>query len=254
MILTVDMGNTNISFGVFDGGELKLISRLATQRERTPDQYAIDFLNILSLHSISPEEIEGAALSSVVPELTNILSQAIKTLCNNVVIVAPGIKTGLNIAIENPSHLGADFVAGAVGTIANYPVPALVIDLGTATKIYAIDENNTFLGGMIAPGVEISLRALTNTSSQLPTIPLAAPPKVFSGDTVESMQSGTILGTACMIDGMLERFIEELGQPASIVATGGLSAFIINECKSDIIYDNLLVLKGLREIYLKNTK
>lgn len=252
MLLTVDMGNTNISFGVFDGEELKLISRLATQRERTPDQYAIDFLNILSLHSITPDEIEGAVLSSVVPELTNILAEAIKTLCDSIVIVAAGIKTGLNIAIENPSHLGADFVAGAVGTIANYPVPALVIDLGTATKIYAIDDKNTFLGGMIAPGVEISLRALTNTSSQLPTIPLEAPPKAFSGDTVESMQAGSVLGTACMVDGMLDRFIKELGKPATIVATGGLSAFIVKECKHDIIYDNLLVLKGLKEIYYKN--
>ena len=169
-----------------------------------------------------------------------------------VVLLAPGVKTGLNIAIDNPAFLGADLAAGAVGTITSYPLPALVIDLGTASKIYAVDENKTFLGGMIAPGVEISLKALTDTSSQLPTIALNAPSRVCAKNTVECMQSGSIIGTACMLDGIIDRMIEELGEPRTIVATGGLASFIIEECKHDIVYDKDLILKGLLEVYKKN--
>ena len=252
MILTVDIGNTNISFGVFEGEEIRLMSRLATQRQRTPDQYAVDFMSILKLHSIDLNSIEGASVSSVVPELTNTLVDALSTFCNKVVLLAPGTKTGLNILIENPAYLGADLAAGAVGTIAHYPLPAFVIDLGTATKIYAVDEHNSFVGGLIAPGVEISLNALTSTSSQLPTIALEAPSRACSKNTVECMQSGSVFGTACLIDGMLDRFIDELGEPETIVATGGLSSFIINECKHEITYDANLIMKGLKVIYDKN--
>lgn len=252
MVLTVDIGNTNISFGVFDGEEIKLVSRLATQRQKTPDQYAIDFLNILKLHSVSPESIEGASISSVVPELTNTLVMALSRVCEKVILLAPGTKTGLNILIDDPAYLGADLAAGAVGAIACYPLPAFVIDLGTATKIYAVDEKHSFLGGLIAPGVEISLNALSSTSSQLPTIALRAPSKACSTNTVECMQSGSVFGTACLIDGMLDRFTEELGEPATIVATGGLSSFIVTECKHDIIYDSDLLMKGLKVIYDKN--
>ncbi len=252
MILTVDIGNTNISFGVFDGGEIKLESRIATERQRTPDQYAVDFRNILNLHGIKLDDIEGASLSSVVPELTNTLVDALDSVCDKVILLEPGIKTGLNILIDNPAHLGADLAAGAIGTIANYPLPAFVIDLGTATKIYAVDESRSFIGGLIAPGVEISLNALTSTSSQLPAIALEAPSCACPKNTVECMQSGSVFGTACMIDGMLDRFARELGEPKTIVATGGLSAFIIKECTHDIVYDASLIMKGLKVIYDKN--
>lgn len=254
MILTVDVGNTNISFGLFDGDNIVLVSRLTTDRKRTPDQYAIDFINILSLHNIKKEFIEGAVISSVVPELNDTLVRAINAICDKVIALAPGVKTGLDIAIDNPAQLGADLAAGAVGAIAHYPLPAFVVDLGTATKIYAVSEKGAFLGGLIAPGVEISLNALSSTSSQLPTIALKAPSKAVSTNTVECMQSGTILGTASMIDGMIERFIKEVGEPKTIVATGGLSRFIISECTNEITYDNDLLLKGLKAIYDKNCK
>lgn len=252
MVLTIDIGNTNITLGVFDGDKIALVSRLATQRDRTPDQYAIDFINILSLHKIELSEVEGASLSSVVPELTNVIIDALETMLPKIIVLAPGVKTGLNIAIDDPAYLGADLAAGAIGAMTNYPLPALVIDLGTASKIYAVNENNTFLGGMIAPGIEISLNALTSTSSQLPSIALNAPSKVCSTNTVECMQSGVVFGTACMIDGMLDRMIDELWQPATIVATGGLSSFIVKECKHEIVYDKNLILKGLLEVYKKN--
>lgn len=252
MILTVDIGNTNISFGVFDGDKIVFVSRLATERQRTPDQYAVDFMSIFNLRGIETSEIEGAVISSVVPELTNTLVKALDSLCNKVILLAPGTKTGLNILIENPAYLGADLAAGAVGAIAHYPLPAFVIDLGTATKIYAVDEHNSFVGGLIAPGVEISLNALTSTSSQLPTIALEAPSRACSKNTVECMQSGSVFGTACLIDGMLDRFIDELGEPKTIVATGGLSSFIISECKHAIVYDADLIMKGLKAVYDKN--
>ena len=252
MILAIDIGNTNITFGLFDGDTLSLVSRLATERNRTPDQYTIDFINILSLHRIDTAAIEGTVISSVVPELTNVMIEAIGTINRKVTVLGPGVKTGLNILIDDPAMLGADLAAGAVGAIAHYPLPAFVIDLGTASKIYAVDENHAFLGGIISPGIEISLKALTDTSSQLPTIALNAPSKVCSTNTVECMQSGVIYGTAFMIDGMLDRFQNELFKPASIIATGGLASCIIDECSHDIIYDNQLILKGLKAIYDKN--
>lgn len=254
MVLTIDIGNTNITIGVFDNEKIAFTSRLATESYRTPDQYAIDFTNILSLHKISLDAIEGSVISSVVPELTNCVKQAVSTFCQKCIVLAPGVKTGLDIAIDNPAQLGADLAAGAVGAVENYPLPSFVVDLGTASKIYVINDKKAFCGGLIAPGIRISLDALTGTSSLLPAIELNAPSRACAKSTVECMQSGVILGTASMIDGMIDRFIEEMGEPASIVATGGLSAFIIKECKHDIIYDNDLILKGLKAIYDKNTK
>lgn len=254
MILAIDIGNTNITLGIFDDEKIVFTSRLATERNRTPDQYAIEFTNILLLHKISADDIEGSVISSVVPELTDIIKQAVNPICEKCINLAPGIKTGLDIAIDNPAQLGADLAAGAIGAIEHYPLPAFVVDLGTASKIYVVNENKAFCGGLIAPGIGISLNALTGTSSQLPTIALNAPSKACAKNTIECMQSGVILGTASMIDGMIDRFIDEVGEPATIVATGGLSAFIIKECKHNIVYDNDLILKGLKAIYDKNCK
>ncbi len=227
--------------------------RLATERQKTEDQFTAEFLHLFSMHGIALSSISGSIISSVVPEITASVKGAISRLTNNrVLIVSPGVKTGLNILIDNPAQLGADLAAGAVGAAANYPLPAFVIDLGTATKIYAIDQNKGFRGCMIAPGIAISLKALTDTSSLLPTISLEAPKKACGTNSVESMQSGIILGTAAMIDGLLERFSEELGAPNSILATGGLSSFITPVCKHEIQYDADLVLKGLKTIYDKN--
>ena len=253
MLLTIDIGNTNMNIGLFDGEMLTMSARLATERQKTDDQFAVEFLNIFKIYNIDFNNIMGAVISSVVPEITVHVKNAVQKLIGkNVIVLSPGVKTGLNILIDNPAQLGADLAAGAVGVANEYPLPAFVIDLGTATKIYAVDENKGFRGCMIAPGVAISLQALTNTSSLLPAISLEPPKKACGTNTIESMQSGIVLGTASMIDGLLDRFSEELGEPKTIIATGGLSHFISPVCKREIIYDGDLVLKGLKAIYNKN--
>ncbi len=253
MLLTMDIGNTNINIGLFKGDDLAVSLRLATERQKTDDQYAMDFTNIFVMHKVDFNDIDGVVISSVVPEITESVKNAIKKLTGkDALILSPGVKTGLNILIDNPAQLGADLAAGAVGAVAEYPLPAFVIDLGTATKICAIDKNRGFRGCMIAPGVQISLKALTDTSSLLPTISLEPPKKACGTNTVESMQSGVVLGTAAMIDGILDRFCDELGEPASIIATGGLSYFLAPVCKRKITYDRHLILKGLKAIYEKN--
>lgn len=253
MLLTIDIGNTNINIGLFKDDELALSVRLATERQKTDDQYAMDFTNIFVMHKIQFEDISGVVMSSVVPEITESVTGAIKKITGkDALILSPGVKTGLNILIDNPAQLGADLAAGAVGAVAEYPLPAFIIDLGTATKVCAVDKNKGFRGCMIAPGVQISLKALTDTSSLLPTISLEPPKKACGTNTVESMQSGIVLGTAAMIDGILDKFCEELGEPATIVATGGLSYFISPVCKREISYDRHLILKGLKAIYEKN--
>lgn len=253
MLLTIDIGNTNMNIGLFEGEMLTMSARLATERQKTDDQFAVEFLNIFKIYNIDFNNIMGAVISSVVPEITVHVKNAVQKLIGqNVIVLSPGVKTGLNILIDNPAQLGADLAAGAVGAVSEYPLPAFVIDLGTATKIYAIDENKGFRGCMIAPGVAISLQALTNTSSLLPAISLEPPKKACGTNTIESMQSGIVLGTASMIDGLLDRFAEELGEPKTIIATGGLSHFISPVCKREIIYDGDLVLKGLKAIYNKN--
>ncbi len=254
MVLVIDVGNTNINLGLWDGETLCMSARLATERQKTEDQFAVEFMQLLTMHGVQPNQVCGCIIGSVVPEITGAISNAIFRLTGkNALVLAPGVKTGLNILIDNPAQLGADLAAGAVGAATHYPLPAFVIDLGTATKIYVVDETKSFRGCMIAPGIAISLKALTDTSSLLPTISLEPPKKACGTNSVESMQSGVILGTAAMIDGLLEHFAEELGEPKSILATGGLSSFIAPVCRHEIQYDSDLVLKGLKAIYEKNT-
>ncbi len=252
MVLTIDIGNTNINLGLFQGDMLQMGVRLATERQKTEDQFAASFFQLFQMHNVEPKEIAGTIISSVVPEITSSVKHAIERLtAKKVLVLSPGVKTGLNILIDNPAQLGADLAAGAVGASAYYALPAFVVDLGTATKIYAIDEKG-FRGCMIAPGVAISLKALTDTSSLLPTISLEPPKKACGTNSIESMQSGVILGTAATIDGLLDRFATELGAPKTILSTGGLSAFITPVCRHEITYDSDLVLKGLKKIYDKN--
>jgi type III pantothenate kinase len=167
-------------------------------------------------------------------------------------MLGPGVKTGLNIKIDNPAQLGADLVAGAVGALDSYTMPCVVIDMGTASTISVLDRNGTFLGGAIAAGVRLTLKALTENTAQLTSIPIEAPKSIIGANTVECMQSGLVYGTAAMLDGMLEKIEEELGETPTFVATGGLSKEIITHCKKDIIYNENLLLDGLRAIYDKN--
>ncbi|NLP48681.1 MAG: type III pantothenate kinase [Clostridiales bacterium] len=254
MLLTIDLGNTNINFGVFEGDEILFISRIATDTERTCDQYAVEALNIFKLYGFDPRTVEGAIISSVVPELTTTIVEATQKLTGqNPMILGPGLKTGLNILTDNPAQVGTDLVAGCVGALIQYPLPCLVVDLGTATKVSIVDENGAFLGCTISAGISISLDALAQRTSQLPNVSLVAPPSVIGKNTIDSMQAGTVLGAAAMIDGLCDRIESELGhQVKTIVATGGLSKEIVKNCKHEIIHNGQLLLEGLKTVYYKN--
>jgi len=256
LLLTIDIGNTNISIGAYEGESLRFVSRLATDRSRTPDQYAIELVDVFALYSVEHGAFEGAILSSVVPELTAAVTRAVShvTGCTPL-ILGPDLKTGLNILTDSPAQVGADLVAGAAAAGDLYPLPCLVIDLGTATKISALNEHGAFCGCAIAPGVSISLEALSAKTSQLPSISLERPRCVIGKNTVDSMQAGVVFGTAAMLDGLCDKMEAELGRPVrSIVATGGLSSDIIKSCTRTILHNAELILYGLKLIYDKNQK
>lgn len=253
MLLTIDIGNTNITLGAYDGTVLSFTARLATELIKTSDQYAVEMQSLLNLNGYGGEDIEDCIISSVVPQVGKSVSNAVSKLCHIVpLMLGPGVKTGLNIKIDNPAQLGADLVAGAVGALDSYTMPCVVIDMGTASTISVLDRNGAFLGGAIAAGVRLTLKALTENTSQLTSIPIEAPDSVIGTNTVECMQSGLVYGTAAMIDGLLDKIEEQLGEEPTVVATGGLSKEIIAHCKRNIIYNENLLLEGLRAVYEKN--
>ena len=255
MLLAVDVGNSNINFGVFQEKRLLFVSNLATETNRTAVQYALEFKAGFELQGISPAVIDGAVISSVVPELTDTMKKAIRLFCDvQAIVLGPGVKNGLNIKTDNPAQLGADLVAGAVGALAKYPMPCLVLDLGTATKISVLDVRGAYLGCTISAGVKISLSALSGKTAQLPMVDLSVEEcPAYGTNTVHSMQAGILLGTASMLDGLCDRIEQSLGKKAaSVVATGGLAGFIVRHCRRDVIYDPTLIMEGLRVIYEKN--
>ena len=253
MLLTIDIGNTNITLGAYDGNILSFTARLATELKKTADQYAVEINSLLSLYNLEPADIEDAIISSVVPSVGKSVSNAVSKLCHIVpLMLGPGVKTGLNIKIDNPAQLGADLVAGAVGALDAYTMPCVIIDMGTASTLSVLDRNGTFVGGAIAAGVRLTLKALAENTAQLPSIPIEAPKSVIGTNTVECMQSGLVYGTAAMLDGMLDIIEAELGETPTVVATGGLSKEIIALCDRNIIYNENLLLDGLRVIYEKN--
>ena len=253
MLLAVDIGNTNITLGAYNSNILEFTARLATDTRKTDDQYAVEIKQLLSLYGIEPADIEDCIISSVVPSVGKSISRAVSKLCQIVPLtLGPGVKTGLNIKIDNPAQLGADLVAGAVGAIDAYKMPCVIIDMGTASTVSVLDRNGAFLGGVIAAGVRLTLKALTENTAQLPAIPIEAPKSVIGTNTTESMQSGLVYGTASMIDGLLEKITAELDETPTVLATGGLSKEVISHCKTNIIYNENLLLEGLRVIYEKN--
>lgn len=255
MILAIDIGNTNVTVGGIDDEKIHFLARLATIRDKTEDEYAINLKDIFEIHQFSPRNIEGAIVSSSVPQLESTFSQAIKLLTGrSPLIVGPGIKSGLNIRIDNPAQLGADLAVGAVAALEAYELPLIIFDLGTATTVSVIDRKRSFLGGLIFPGVLVALDALSSKTSQLPRVAVEAPKSVIGTNTIESMKSGAIFGNASMVDGIIERIEEELGEKATIVATGGIAHRIVPHCRrKDIILDDDLLIKGLLTIYRKNS-
>ena len=253
MILAIDIGNTNIVIGCCDDEKIYFIERLSTNYPKTELEYAISFKNVLELYGIDASQIEGGIISSVVPPITNIVRASVeKVLGQTVKIVGPGVKTGLNILMDNPAQVGSDRIVNAVAAINEYPAPLIIIDMGTATTFCVIDEKKNYIGGMILPGVRISLDALTSRTSQLSKISIEAPKKTIGKNTIDCMKSGIIHGNAACIDGMVKRIEHELGQKATVLATGGLARKIVPYCEQRILIDDELLLKGLRLIYNKN--
>lgn len=253
MVLTLDIGNTNIVIGGFSEDSLSFVSRIATDTKKTEEEYAVLFKNIAALHGIDRADVDGAIISSVVPPLTKTVKLALSQVFGvSAMIVGPGIKTGVNLLVDNPSQVGADLVCTAAAAYKYYDVPALILDMGTATKMSVVDKKGSFLGVSIIPGVQIGMAALAGGTAQLPQISLDAPRSVIGKNTVEAMQSGIVLGNASLVDGMIERIADEFGDKLNIISTGGMSEAIIPYCKAEMVQDRDLLLKGLYIIYKKN--
>lgn len=250
MILAIDAGNTNIVFGCIENGNILFKSRISTDRNKTETEYAVVFKNIIEIHDIDVKCIDGVILSSVVPPLNGVLSQAMEMITEHTpIIVNVKQNTGLRINMDNEKQLGNDLIVDAVAALDRFEPPILIIDMGTATTISIIDKDGVYSGTVIIPGMQVSQDALSARTSQLPSIGFEAPPNIIGKNTIDCMKSGLIYGTASMIDGMIERLEEELGQKAAVVATGGLVETVIDFCKKDIVYDDDLLLKGLWLIY-----
>ena len=255
MILTIDIGNSNIVIGGVEGDEIVFEARLRTESTKTSDQYCVDLKILLDVYGIKVERIEGAIIASVVPQVLNSFQTAVKKLTGKTsLVVGPGLKTGLNIHMDVPSQVGSDRIVIAVAALAEYKAPLILMDMGTATTIEVVEPDNHYMGGIIFPGVKLSLDALTSRAAQLPGISLDKPKQVIGKNTVDCMRSGMLYGTAAMIDGLIDRMEEELGHPSTLIATGGMAQFVTPLCKHSIILEKDLLLKGLNIIYKKNKR
>ena len=257
MILAIDCGNTHVTLGGVDkNGTVSPILRIPTDRMETDVGYAVKIKQILELYRLDCASFEGAVISSVVPPLTDVLVRAVRMMTQKeTLVVGAGVKTGLHICINDPGTVASDLVATAVAAKEEYPLPCIIVDMGTATTLTVVDEGGKYVGGAILPGVGISLNALAEQTALLPRIEILPPRNVIAANTVDSMKAGIVYGTAGAVDGLLDRFAEALGrEPASIVATGGMSALICPYCRHRITLDETLLLKGLALIWQKNRK
>ncbi len=253
MILAVDIGNTHIVIGCIEGERILFVERLYTDTTKSELEYAISFKNVLEIYGIDRSRLKGGIVSSVVPPVTATLRNAAeKVTGREILVVGPGVKTGLDIRIDNPAQLGSDLAVGAVAAIEEYPCPLVIIDMGTATAFTVVNEKRQVIGGMIMPGVGAALESLTGKTSQLPKISLEPPKRFIGSNTVDCMKSGVLYGNAACVDGMISRIREELGREVQVVATGGMAKSIIPCCREKIAIDDALLLKGLRLIYERN--
>ncbi len=255
MLLAIDIGNTNIVLGCIRDDEIIFKARIATDRLRTSDQYGVEIKNMLEAFGVSKEEIADCIISSVVPPVFNSVNTGVqKVIGKKPMVVGPGLKTGLNIHMDIPSQVGSDLIVAAVAALAEYPAPLVLIDMGTATTIEVIEPDNVFEGGLIFPGMMVSLNSLTSNTAQLPGISLDKPRHVVGKNTVDCMRSGMMYGTAAMLDGLIDRIAEELGHESTVIATGGLAQFVVPLCKHNMILEKDLLLKGLNILYKKNKR
>ena len=255
MLLAIDIGNTNLVIGCIQNDNIIFQARIATDRTRTSDQYGVEIKNMLEAYGVQIADITDCIISSVVPPVFNsVRTGVIKVIKKQPMVVGPGLKTGLNIHVDVPSQVGSDRIVIAVAALAEYQAPLILMDLGTATTIEVVEPDNVYMGGVIFPGVRLSLDALTSRAAQLPGISLEKPKNVIGKNTVDCMRSGMMYGTAAMIDGLVERIEEELGHQCTLIATGGMAQFITPLCKRRIILEKDLLLKGLNLIYKKNLR
>ena len=255
MILTEDIGNSNIVIGGVEGDKIIFEARLRTEATKTSDQYCVDLKILLDVYGIDQKQIEGSIIASVVPQVLNSFQTAIKKLTGkSCLVVGPGLKTGLNIKLENPSQTGADLVVGCVAALREHKAPMIVIDMGTATTMVVLDREGALIGGCICPGVKVSVDALTEKAALLPGLQLDQPKKAIGRNTIDCMRSGVMMGAACMLDGMIERMEQELGSETTVVITGGIAKFIAPMCKKEMIYDKDLLIKGLAALYRDNCR
>ncbi len=256
MLLAIDIGNSNISVGLFDGErELKFLSSIDTDGRKTADQISIDLMNIFTLYHYDIRDVTGAIFSSVVPSMNFMMSKALTRLLGRTPMeVGPGIRTGLNIRMENHNQLGADLVANAVSALVKYRAPIILIDMGTATTISYISSKRTYEGGLMFPGVYLSLDALSRHAAQLPDVSLQHPKNLIGKNTEDCMRNGIVYGMAGMLDGIVDRIRDMLkGEEPTVVATGTPAPVIVRHCRNQIIYDKYLLMEGLWEIYQRNT-
>ena len=255
MILAIDVGNTNIIIGVIDAKKTYFVERITTTIGKPNLEYAVALKSILEIYHIAPDQLDGAIVSSVVPPLNRTILAAIRKITGlNAMLVGSGMKTGLNILMDNPKSVGSDMIVNAVGALAEHEPPIIIIEMGTATTMSVIDKNGRYVGGAILPGLRVSLDSMSASTAQLPRISLDTPRRVIGKNTIDCMRSGVIFGNAAMIDGMLDRIEEELGEKTSIIATGGISKIVLPLCSHTITYDGALLMKGLLHLYEKNRR
>lgn len=255
MLLAVDLGNTNVVLGLYQGERLVQTFRVATVRSRTEDEYAVLLQQLFSLRQLSFHSVSAAIIASVVPQLTDVMVSAIRqAVGREPLIVGPGLKTGMPVLYDNPPDVGSDRIVDAVAAYARYQGGVIVVDFGTATTFNCVSPKGEYLGGVIVPGVKVSLEGLMQSAAKLRPVELTAPPRVLGRNTTHALQSGVIHGYAAMVDGLVDRLVEELGFPCRIIATGGLSSLIGKHSKRIEALDLNLTLEGLRILYERNSK
>ena len=253
MLLTIDVGNTNTVLGVFEGASLLAHWRLTTRREQTADEYGILVRNLFATSSLDPARVDAVALASVVPPLTPVLVElARQYLGQEALVIGPGVKTGMPILYEPPGDVGADRIVNGVAAFAAYGGPVIVVDFGTATTFDVITRRGEYVGGVICPGIGISADALFQRAARLPRVDVRNPGRVVGRSTVGSIQSGLYFGYGAMCEGLIARIRAELGEPARVVATGGLAETLATEIPSIEAVDPVLTLTGLRLIWERN--
>ena len=251
MLLTIDIGNSNIVFSL--SGSERTLHRLETMPDRSAEEYLPQVAELFSREKVDLSVVDGAVLCSVVPELVPVMSRVTRELTGlTPYVISPASESGLTLAIAEADTLGADILAADAAAAAEYPLPAIIYDMGTATTVTVVDKDRRYIGGAILPGVRLGINALFSGTAQLPSVPVQAPPRAICGTALESIQSGAVFGAAAMMDGLADRFEAELGEKCTLIATGGLAGCIVPHCRRDFIYDESLLLRGMELIYRMN--